>query len=595
MGSVGAGCTPLSNAGHKSETGSMRNGAMRKAALAYARRGFSVFPVYEIVNGRCACGKNDCGGIGKHPRTEHGFKDATTDEVVVKRRWERWPHANIGIRTGAPSGVFVIDVDPRNGGDEALEQAIRRHGPLPGTLEAWTGGGGKHLLFEHPGFPVRCSAGVLGLGLDEKGDGGYIVAAPSIHASGARYRWANQSDIAEAPEWLLEAIREPSMGHSEDTSTSARMRRVSLDGGSIPSGERNDTLFRMGCSLRAHGHDQQTIEGALESANAERCTPPLDPAEVRNIAANASRYPPGDASLGPTPEVLETLDKLETEIWTPTRWKGKAGLSDRSVYVALLGIARSHGRMIPAGVRVSISIRDLALAASVSRTTASKATNRLMVEGLIRRDGRGSGTESGAFVLVARDELGHSSTELLSRTNVPVGRAPRLRWRGCGKTPEAILDALDAYGPSTLQDLAHCLGKSRPRDLRPHLIRLLEAAVIECIDDTYRLADDFLQALDEERGLRGEIEAERRDRASYEIERTRFRELLEGRRFGRNADRLVKQMGTGAQQRLRDADGTIGELVLLGRADAAKDEPSEIQPDVASDDEARRSVETISA
>jgi DNA-binding transcriptional ArsR family regulator len=547
MGNVSASYAPHSEVTYEDQTSDVGRTESLDAALAYARQGFSVFPIYEITDGRCTCDKkDDCNNIGKHPRTRHGFKDATTDEAIVQRWWESWPDANIGIRTGAPSGLFVIDVDPRNGGDNALEEATRRHGPLPQTLEARTGSSGKHLIFRHPGVPVRCSAGNLGPGLDVKGDGGYIVAAPSIHVSGARYQWANQASIAGAPEWLLKAVRGRSKTQSGNDSTSSiRTRPASLDGGLIPDGERNSTLFRMGCALRAREHDQPAIEEALKGVNAERCTPPLDLAEVRNIAASASRYPAGDASLSPTPEVLKALGKLETEMWRP-RWKGKAGLSDRDVYVALLNAARRYGRMIPAGVRVSISVRDLALAASVSKATASNAVNRLMVAGLIRRDGRGTGTECGAFVLVVRDEIGHSSTELVPFSNVPVGRAPRLRWRGLGKTPGAILDTLDAYGPSTLRDLAGYLGKNRPRDLRPHLNYLLEAAVVECDDDMYRLADDYRQALDEERRLRGELEAERRDRARYDLEREVYREEFERRKRGEKSDRTAKPVTTGA-------------------------------------------------
>jgi DNA-binding transcriptional ArsR family regulator len=258
---------------------------------------------------------------------------------------------------------------------------------------------------------------------------------------------------------------------------------------------------------------------------------------------------------------------------------GKAGLTDRDVYVALLNVAWRYGRMIPAGVRVSISVRDLALAAGVSKATASNAINRLMVEELIRRDGRGSGTECGAFVLMVRDEVGHSSTDLVPLPSVPIGRVPRLRWRGLGKTPGAILDALDAYGSSTLQDLAGYLGKNRPRDLRPHIRSLLEAEVVECDDDTYRLADDHRQALDEERQIRGELEAERRDRSRYDLEREAYREQLERRKLGESPDRATKSVRTSARRGLREADGTIGELVCLSSAYSAGDKPSEVWND----------------
>lgn len=83
------------------------------AALTYAGHGFKVFPVYEIdTDGRCACGR-ECGrDAGKHPRTRHGFKDATCNEAVIRTWWTRWPNASIGIRTG--NGLAVLDVDVRH-------------------------------------------------------------------------------------------------------------------------------------------------------------------------------------------------------------------------------------------------------------------------------------------------------------------------------------------------------------------------------------------------------------------------------------------------------------------------------------------------
>lgn len=158
------------------------------AALAYARRGWAVFPLHSPMEGACSCGKPDCRNTGKHPRTPKGLHDATTDESTIRKWWTRWPTANIGVVTGEASGMFVLDVDPRNGGDLTLARLEREHGTLPPTLVARTGGGGRHILFAHPGMKV--SAGVkLGPGLDIKGEGGYIVAAPSVHASGAKYEW----------------------------------------------------------------------------------------------------------------------------------------------------------------------------------------------------------------------------------------------------------------------------------------------------------------------------------------------------------------------------------------------------------------------
>ena len=140
-------------------------------ALAYTRRGWRVFP---------------CAPRGKVPLTAHGLKDASTDEKQLTDWWDRWPSANIGVATGAESGFFVLDVDGKDG-NESLATLEREHGPLPTTVEAKTGGGGRHLLFKHPGQAVKNSAGRLGPGLDVRGDGGYIVAPSSIHPTGKSY------------------------------------------------------------------------------------------------------------------------------------------------------------------------------------------------------------------------------------------------------------------------------------------------------------------------------------------------------------------------------------------------------------------------
>src|SRR5215510_7477467 len=178
-----------------------------EAALGYACLGWKVFPCHSWVDGRCTCGAPACGSPAKHPRTEHGFKDATDDLDVIKGWWQRWPDANVALASGAESGIVVLDVDPRNGGIISLEDLTSEYGPLPDTVESITGSGGRHILFEHPGEAVKCGAGSLGSGLDIKADRGYIIAPPSTHASGQIYEWEATSDpyvkgLAPIPEWL---------------------------------------------------------------------------------------------------------------------------------------------------------------------------------------------------------------------------------------------------------------------------------------------------------------------------------------------------------------------------------------------------------
>src|SRR5688500_6553244 len=96
---------------------------LKDTAIGYARRGLPVFPLYHATErGQCTCNNPECDRIAKHPRTNHGFKDATTVPERVSEFWERNPLANIGIATGVEAGVIVIDIDPRHGGDASLRR-----------------------------------------------------------------------------------------------------------------------------------------------------------------------------------------------------------------------------------------------------------------------------------------------------------------------------------------------------------------------------------------------------------------------------------------------------------------------------------------
>ncbi len=183
----------------------MSEKAALEHALWYARLGWPVFPVHANRNGACTCRQgSQCPNTAKHPRTRNGFKAATTDAKRIRAWWKQWPDANIGIATGAPSGLVVIDLDGPEGG-QSMKAAQQRLGKLPSGPVAKTGGGGWHLLFKRPDGPVRSRTGVVA-GIDVRADGGYIVAPPSIHASGETYRWHVQPEERGPPElpkaWL---------------------------------------------------------------------------------------------------------------------------------------------------------------------------------------------------------------------------------------------------------------------------------------------------------------------------------------------------------------------------------------------------------
>lgn len=159
-------------------------------ALEYARRGWQIFPLHTVRDGKCSCGNESCTDAGKHPRGRRGLKEATNDEAQI-RAWFDWnaPPSNIGLATGKNSGITVIDIDIGEGkkGAESWAELTKEEGE-PLTLTATTGSGGKHLLFRY-NSALKTAANVLGPGIDVRNDGGYIVAAPSEHRSGGFYSW----------------------------------------------------------------------------------------------------------------------------------------------------------------------------------------------------------------------------------------------------------------------------------------------------------------------------------------------------------------------------------------------------------------------
>jgi putative DNA primase/helicase len=259
--------------------------------IAYAARGWHVLPLHSVRGGRCTCGRSDCTSPGKHPRTPHGGNDATTDLNQLAEWYERWPDANVGVATGRKSGLVVLDVDPKHGGEETLLTLEGLHGKLPTTLEVITGSGGRHLYFRYPaGVPyLKSTAGVLGPGLDVRADGGYVVAPPSNHVSGRPYLWEASSnpevdEPADLPGWLLNLLtagRPSGNGHKQHTD------------GKVPQGQRNTWLTREAGKMRRAGLEEAAITAALLTLNREHCDPPLDEVEVRRIAQSICRYAPG--------------------------------------------------------------------------------------------------------------------------------------------------------------------------------------------------------------------------------------------------------------------------------------------------------------
>ena len=180
-------------------------------ALWWAAKGFSVVPVHYVKpDGSCSCslGK-DCPSPGKHPapsRWKHYQKQRADEDTLTIWFDGRFKDYNIGVVTGEISGnVFAVDVDVAEGkpGADTLDDLCMANDDLPQTLEQITGSGGRHYLFRAPeGKTIATGANTLGDGVDTRGEGGFIVVAPSNHKSGGSYV-ANSYDIEDAPDWLV--------------------------------------------------------------------------------------------------------------------------------------------------------------------------------------------------------------------------------------------------------------------------------------------------------------------------------------------------------------------------------------------------------
>lgn len=259
---------------------------MLAAAQAYVKQGKLVLPLHSVRDGHCTCGRKDCSSPGKHPLTQHGVNDATDDEAQVAAWWSQWPFANIGIATGARSGIAVIDVDPRNGGYESLSAIT-----VPDTLTAQTGSGGLHIYLTIEA-PVRGT--VLAPGIDLKADGGYVVAPPSLHIQGS-YTWLDPL-VPMAPMPQLSVTQRPAATdtanhHGTVIEPDRKDWVVDLLTSPCAQGQRNNTLTRLSGYFRNVLPERVTM-ALMEAWNSTQCDPPMSIVEIRsNVAHKYQRYP----------------------------------------------------------------------------------------------------------------------------------------------------------------------------------------------------------------------------------------------------------------------------------------------------------------
>lgn len=179
----------------------------RQAALWYASQGWAVFPVWQIVDGRCGCGNPHCQRPGKHPvgfLVQNGLGDATTDQNQINSWWDKRPDWNI-----ATASHFRIDVDTRHGGIDNWRDLVFEKGGYDPTPTCRTPSGGLHLYFlAGDDYGHTNQVGNLPDGIDVRGHGsGYTLLPPSNHIDGI-YTWSENvhpkdTPIAEPPDWLI--------------------------------------------------------------------------------------------------------------------------------------------------------------------------------------------------------------------------------------------------------------------------------------------------------------------------------------------------------------------------------------------------------
>jgi predicted P-loop ATPase len=256
----------------------MSRSELHEAALEYARQGMAVFP---------------CKVQGKTPITRSGFKEATTDTAQINRWWSATPNANIGIATGSLSrGLLVVDLDVDDdkgiNGYEALLEWQRESGiTLPETAQSITGRGGYHMYYKTDRATKSRTAVIEGV--DVRGDGGYVIAPPSIHKNGKRYEWESPIDEAGIAEADTAVFRLVNSGIKEAVAGA----RIPKGKKMVVSGNRNDTMFREVCAWQTQGIDDDLLWAYAAGLNAVKFRPPLADDELEKIIESAKKYPKG--------------------------------------------------------------------------------------------------------------------------------------------------------------------------------------------------------------------------------------------------------------------------------------------------------------
>jgi len=246
--------------------------------------------------GICTCSRGpDCRSPGKHP-VSTGWTSGRLGDLEAARAWILRGR-NVGIATGQRTGILVVDLD----GPEAIEW-WRGMGASLDTLEVETGNG-RHIYLKHPSAEIRNSVRALGPGVDIRAEGGQVVAPGSRHSSGRLYKAdCSVDELAPCPPWLV-ALLTQEQRPTERT-------QVSLEGGKIQTGSRNQSMLSLLGLMRSRGFDDESILETARLWNGLIFEDPLPLDEAESVAASVCRYPAGSPvrliRIGNQTRALET-------------------------------------------------------------------------------------------------------------------------------------------------------------------------------------------------------------------------------------------------------------------------------------------------
>lgn len=418
------------------------------AALPYAERGLALLPVDEE----------------KRPRTAHGVYDASTDPATIRAWFRTWPDTGMGVRTGGPGRLLVVDVDRHAGGADGFQTWRALDLADAGEPFARTPRGGEHRYFTAP-TPIGCGAGRIGPGVDHRGDGGYVVIPPSVNAYGP-YTWQRsilEADPPPLPAALWDRLSQPPAQPTTDggqwqpivTLESAVDRLARAE-----QGERNQTL-----NLTAFLCGRLCAMGRVDEADAlallqdTACGIGLGVKETMRTLR--SGFYDGLRARGCVPVEETRVAALQALQWgLGAAWPGRSGSANRRVYLALAATWLQTG-----GDVFGVDLRTLAERANIGHGTAGRAVHRLIradLVDLVSVGGQVLPTVTGALVAASvyrvrkksdNETLVHSTHETTPQASGDSRERTNLGAPGSGvasptdtDTPEATVDECPTIG-----------------------------------------------------------------------------------------------------------------------------------------------------